>query len=192
MRSLLKSMFLSAMLFLAIGAGCGSAGAPSERVAVPMPEFPATYKTFTSADGWSIKYPGEWTVDESNYGTSGLVSFAAPATVGTFPPNFGVTKTKTTFTADMIDYADLQGTIKTVIESSGGANVVTKVVSLPAGDAVRGDADIVKSNLSLKVSQAQMYRDNVGFVLNFMSSSNDYETYKADAELMFQSFQPGI
>ncbi len=190
MRSLLKSAFLSIALFLVVGAGCGSNTA-TPRVAVPMPEFPATYKTFTSTDGWSIKYPGEWTVDDSNYATSGLVSFAAPTTGGTFRPNFGVTRTKTTFTADAVDYADLQGTIKTVLESSGGTNVATRVMSLPAGDAVRGDADIEKSGLSLKVNQAQMYRDNVGFVLNFMSSSEDYDTYKSDAELMFQGFQPG-
>lgn len=191
MRSFLKSAFLSLALVFVVGAGCGSSGAPT-KTAVSMPEFPATYKTYNNAEGWSIKYPGNWTVDESNYATSGLVGFVAPAADGSFRPNFGVTRTKTSFTADAVDYEDLQGTIKTALESSGGTNVVTKVMSTPAGDTVRGDADLVKSNLSLKVSQAQMYRDNLSFVLNFMSTSADYDTYKADAELMFQAFQPGL
>lgn len=179
-------------MVLFVVAGCGNASQNTNTAAtVPMPEFPATYRTYTSADGWSVKYPETWVVEDKNYATTGLVSFVAPA-VGSssLKPNFGVTKTKTEFTQDLFVYEDLRSAVKTALESSGSKNVETKVVALPAGEAVRGDGDIEQQGLKIKVSQVQMYRDYVGYILTYVGTQEDYATHKADAELMYQSFTP--
>jgi len=189
MRNFVRPLILSAALLFVVG--CGSTTTQTN-VNVVEPEYPESYQMYTSADGWSIRYPDTWSVDDTNYETSGVVHFGAPSQSQSFRGNLGVTKTDTEFTADMIDYEDLRSAIKEALETSGATNVETSVVQLPAGEAVRGDTQFSREGLSFGVTQVQIYRDYTGFVLTYMADTDEFGEFKTDAELMMQSFKPAV
>lgn len=189
MRNFIKTAWLGITVVL-LGAGCSSSTNTTQKL--PAPQFPETYTTYTSTDGWTIKYPADWTPDDSSYATGGLVTFLAPQASSSLRTSFGVTRTSINFDPNLIKYDDLKKTIEQGLSTNGAANISTSIVTLPAGKAVRGDSDLTTAGFTLKTSQTQIYKPGVSYSLNFLVPAEDYKTYVKHLELMMLGFDPGM
>jgi len=174
---------------LIVVAGCGST-AESLPEEVLVPELPENYVTYENADGWRISHPDTWTVDESAYTNSGLVRLVAPGASTAFKAHIGVTKTPTGFAASSVDYDDIAESVTSALEETGATSVIGKKVMTPVGYALRLDGDLNKEPLILKLTQLQMYRDNIAYTLNFMADTAEFDQFSEDVDLILMTFDP--
>lgn len=185
--SLSKKVLLVALLFVA---GCGTTTEEQLPESVLVPELPDNYVQYEHPDGWTMSHPNDWTVNESEYESTGVVGFISPSTKP-MKANLTIVTSKTEFTEDLISYQDLKGTIETALQSTGGTNISTDVIMLPVGEAVQGMSTLSRNGVDLKIQQLQMYRDYKAFILNYMADTSEFDQYKDDVDLMLKTFNPG-
>ncbi len=193
MRSVYTAFVLVFSLVL-IGGGCASsqttpASAP-EQVKVEIPE---DYQEYSDESGWSVSHPADWTVQKMQQEGITQTFLRSPILEGSaFNSNVGIMSTETPFKASDVVLADIIPDIEGALITTGATELSVNIVNLPAGEAIKAEGVLTQDDASIYMTQIQIYKDNVTYVITGLVHENDQSGFGGAIENIIASFDSGL
>lgn len=175
-------------------AACAGSAASTSTTSTTVHQVTTTSVDYSSFEryesptyGFSIAYPGDWTVSEVT--AENLIGFTAPAagTAG-LTPNFNVTITDVT--PDLVPVAYYDGEIERVKTSLKNADFLEVVNVNVDGVMGRGMTLVTKQEgMDIGISRIIVINNDRAYELSFFAEASDLEQLAPVVTTIFQSMQ---